>query len=333
MKIAKRNYTKEELLRYSNPEALYGARKVEIADGRACGQKLVEVKTLGGLRASFMEDRCLDIFDLEYKGVNLAFLSKNGLVPSASIDPELDSFARYWQGGFLLTSGLRNSGPPCTYKDEFFPVHGRVGFIPAENVNVCVCDEEIVISGKIRETALFGHSLELERKITIPSDGSKIIVNDKVSNLTAEAETIFLLYHINFGFPFLSEDLKLEFPAGEVKGRTASAQEKIDSHALISPPIDGEPEQVFFHMADKKDAKVNLTNEALGIKASVKYDTSRLPVLCHWKSMKSGDYALGIEPSTSTIRGRKEEIENGYDVSVPAFGSLEFGFEVSFEDV
>ena len=333
MKIMDSNYTKNELLRRCNPDALYGVRRVEIADGRGRGQRLIDVKTSGGLRASFMEDRCLDVLDFEYKGVNLAFLSKNGLVPSSSIDVETDSFAKYWQGGFLLTCGLRNVGPPCTYEGEFFPLHGRVGFMPAEDVSVAVCEEEIVIAGKVRETSLFGHNLELSRKISIPSDGSKIIVHDKVSNLAPEAETIFLLYHINFGFPFLSEDLNLEFPPGEVKGRTVAAQEKIDTHTIITPPIDGEPEFVFFHMADERDARAELTNKPLGIKATVKYDSSCLPILAQWKCMKSGDYALGIEPGTSFIRGRKDELEDGYDLSVPGFGSLEFGFEVSLEDI
>ena len=52
------------------------------------------------------------------------------------------------------------------------------------------------------ETALFGSRLEMERKISIPSDGAKINVCDTINNLTPETETVFLLYHINFGFPF-----------------------------------------------------------------------------------------------------------------------------------
>jgi len=333
MKIMNHIYTRKELLRYCNPNALYSARRVELVSGKGRGQKLIEVKTSGGLRASFMEDKCLDILDIEYKGVNLAFLSKNGLAPSASINMEADSFTKYWSGGFLLTCGLRNTGPSCVDNEEFFPLHGRIGFTPAEDVNIHVCENEIVITGKIRETALFGPNLELERKITIPSDGAKIIVNDTINNLAPEAEKIFLLYHINFGFPFLSEDLELEFPTGEVKGRTALAQEKIKDRALISPPIDGEPELVFFYLPDKKDVQVGLTNNQLLMKATVSYNSTHLPILSQWKSMKSGDYALGIEPGTSFIRGRKEELENGYDMSVQGFGTLEFGFEINLEDI
>ena len=331
MDIHGREYSREEILRRCNANAIYGARRVELVSGRGRGQRLVEVKTTAGLRASFLEDRCLDILELEYKGVNLAFLSKNGMVSTALANPETDSFTKYWAGGFLSTCGLRNTGPSCAIDGHFFPIHGHIGVTPAEYVNLEVGDKEIVITGKMRETALFGPCLEMERKITIPSDGAAIHIKDTIRNLTSEAETILLLYHINFGFPFLCEDLSLEFPKGEVRGRTDLAQEHIHSHTKITPPIDGEAELVYFHLTTDKDAKVILDNKKLGIRAAVHYDSEKLPVLSQWKSMGSGDYALGIEPGTSFIRGRKEEIENGYDIKLPPFGSLEYGFTVSLD--
>jgi hypothetical protein len=333
MKISGKEYSREELLRRNNPDALFGARRVELADGHGKGLRLIEVKTAAGLSASFAEDKCLDIIDLSYNGVNLAFLSKNGLVTAPLANPNADSFLKYWQGGFMSTCGLRNSGPSCRIDKEFFPFHGHVGQMPASRVNVKVDEEKIKIKGRIRESSLFGHCLEMERKITIPSDGASIKVKDTIYNLTPEPETILFLYHINFGFPFLSEDLVLKFPEAEVSGRTDLAQERIADHAKITPPIDGEPEVVYFHKPKEKDVEVSLTNKALGIKAAVSYDSENLPVLAQWKCMHSGDYALGIEPGTSHIRGRKEELENGYDVKVPGFGKLKLGFTVTFETV
>jgi len=269
---------------------------------------------------------------MEYKGVNLAFLSKNGIISTALTNPETDCFTKYWSGGFLYTCGLRNTGPSCYIDGEYFPLHGRIGITPAEQVNVSVDRNEIIITGKVRETALFGPCLEMERKITIPTGGAKITVIDTINNLTPETETVLLLYHINFGFPFLSEDLALDFPEGKIKGRTDLAENNIHNHKKITGPIDGEPELVFFHQPNEKHANVILTNEQLGIRATINYDNARLPVLSQWKSMRSGDYALGIEPGTSFIRGRKEEIENGYDIQVPGFGSLEYGVTIMLEE-
>jgi len=331
MEILGRKYTQEEIFRRCNPDVIYGARKIELSDGRGRGQRLIEVKTSAGLRASFSQDRCLDILDLEYKGVNLGFLSKNGIISTALTNPETDSFTKYWSGGFLATCGLRNTGPSCNIDGEFFPVHGCIGITPAENVTVFVDENKMIITGKIRETALFGACLEMERKITIPSSGAKITISDTIKNLTPETETVFLLYHINFGFPFLSEELAIEFPEGEVRGRTELAQENIDSRIKITPPIDGEPELVFFYQPKEQDAEVKLVNKGLGIKAVINYDSSRLPVLSQWKCMRSGDYALGIEPGTSFIRGREEELKNGYDIRLPGFASLEYGFAITLD--
>jgi len=333
MRIFGQEYSHEDLLRYSNASSIYGARRVELIQGRGRGQRLVEVKTAAGLRATFLEDRCLDICELEYQGVNLGFLSKNGIISTALANPETDSFTKYWSGGFLSTCGLRNTGPSCTVGSEFFPTHGHIGITPAEYVNLDVTPREVVISGKMRETALFGPCLEMTRKITIPSDGAKIIVKDTIRNLTPEAETIFLLYHINFGFPFLGEDLELYFPEGDVKGRTPEAEEAIDKHTEITPPIDEEPELVYFHLTKQKRATVNLTNQRLGINATIQYDSTKLPILAQWKCMRSGDYALGIEPGTSFICGRKAEIENGYDTQIEGFGTLECGFTINLDDI
>jgi len=335
MNINNKKYTREDILRRNNPSALYGARRIVIADGRARGHRMIEVKTSGGLRAMISEDRCLDIIDLEYKGVNLAFLSKNGIVNSSIANPENNSFAKYWQGGFLATCGLRNTGGACEVDDELFPIHGHIGQTQAEATNIYVDESVIAIIGIIRETSLFGHNLEMVRTITIPSDGAKITVKDVIHNLAPEDEAVFLLYHINFGFPFLNEDLELQFPKGAVRGRTEYAQSVITEHTKITAPIDGAQEVVFFHTPDegKSDVQVQLVNKLLGVRAAISYDRERLPVLAQWKCMRSGDYALGIEPGTSFIRGRKDELAHGYDIKIPGFGELSFGFTLEVDSL
>ena len=54
--------------------------------------------------------------------------------------------------------------------------------------------------------------------------------------------------------------------------------------------------------------------------------------MSQWECMCSGDYALGIEPGTKPFSGRKEELENGYDVQIPGFGSLKYGFSITLEE-
>jgi len=332
MKINDKSYTRKEIQLRANPATLYGTRRVELTHGRGRGHRLIEVKTAGGLRATLSEDKCLDIIDLEYRGVNLAFMSKNGIVNHPIANPDNPSFVKYWQGGFLATCGLRNAGNPCEQNGEYFPLHGHIGMTPAENINITEDDENIIITGKIRETSLFGHQLELVRTITIPVDGAKITVRDAVHNLAPEAETILLLYHINFGFPFLSEDLKAIYPKGEVRGRTDYAHSKLDEHTIITAPIESAQETVFFHDPADKDVRVVLENKPIGIKAELSWNRDELPILSQWRCMRAGDYALGIEPTTSYIRGRKEEMEHGYNLQIAPFGKLEFGFVLDLKE-
>ena len=42
-------------------------------------------------------------------------------------------------------------------------------------------------------------------------------------------------------------------------------------------------------------------NEKIKKSVSINYDKEKLPCLVEWKSMVSGDYALGIEPSTTSL--------------------------------
>ena len=327
MIIYGQEYTREDLLRRNNLQALYGARRVTVAEGRGKGQGLVEIKTTDGLRATILEDKCLDILDLEYRGINLGFLSKNGLVNENL--PETASFHQYWFGGFLSTCGIRNSGPPCTIDGEFFPFHGRIGVTAAEQISISIDDKLIAVEGTIRESALFGHCLEMRRRIEIPSDGASITIRDVISNLTPVPQPILMLYHINFGFPFLSEHLVAKFPEGEVRGRCKEAQAVVNSHNIFTEPKDGVPEHVFYHLPHAEYPRVLLSNNKLSLHATIDYKRCQFPILAEWRCMKPGDYALGIEPTTGYIVGRAESLANGYDTSVQAFSSLEFGCKIS----
>lgn len=242
MKVQGKDFSRRDLLRHCNPSALYGARRLIVSEGRGKGQGLIEVKTTAGLRLTLLEDKCLDILEMEYRGINLGFLSKNALVNENN--PEADTFLKYWQGGFLGTCGLRNVGAPCSVEGEFFPFHGRIGQSPADKIKISEKDELISISATVRESALFGHCLELERTIEIPADGATLRLKDVVRNLCPEPEPVFLLYHINFGFPFLSEALSANFPEGELKGRTAEAEAILGSHASFTAPVDGAAERL-----------------------------------------------------------------------------------------
>lgn len=336
-------------------DQLYSARRLQLLDGPGAGLRLVEVCTAAGLRAVFCEDRALDLYELHFQGANIGFLTKNGLAGANRSWTAPGEFAKTWPAGFLATCGLRNTGPDCTVDGEFHPLHGRIGQTPAEHISLTFdeADCRLTIGCQVRESALFGAHLVLKRRIEIDLLGSMIRYADTVSNRATEAETVFLLYHINFGYPFLGPELQLQFPESRPWPRTAAAVAGLGEYRTMTAPIDSRPEQVFFHVppavtidldqalnrtgyppADSAAdwAEVVLTQPRLGITARLQYRWSELPVLTEWKSMKSGDYALGIEPGTGLIRGRAAELAHGYDLILPGLAELTFGWSIRLQN-
>ena len=304
---------------------LYRVRRYQISEGPGAGIRMIDIRNAAGLHAVFNENHALDLFELTIRGINIGFMAKNDLVNTRVIPIPAD-FHRTWPGGLLATCGLRNTGPDQQEGDEYHPLHGLIGGGSAEQVSVSIDEQAraFIIEGLIRETAMFGHHLILRRKIIIALDTCRIRWEDCIENFDADPQPVFLLYHFNFGYPFLSPELELTFPPGEVIPRTAEAEKGLEDYRQITPPADGEPEQVFFHFPAQSQnsaglAAVELVQKKLKMKAKLLYNPEQLPVLSQWKSMKSGDYALGIEPGTSKIRGRIAELADAYPFILPGF--------------
>jgi hypothetical protein len=78
---------------------------------------------------------------------------------------------------------------------------------------------------------------------------------------------------------------------------------------------------------------VSLENPALKIGVRLSYDKSTLPILTQWKSLRSGEYVLGVEPGNSYLRGIDKEREAGQAGWIEAFGSMQFHTRLSFYDI
>jgi hypothetical protein len=332
-------------------------RPVTLNEGRAKGVTVIELLTAGGLALDLLPDNGLDIGQVSYKGVNLSWLSKNGYDSPAVWDPHEDEFVHSFPGGLVHTCGLRSVGPANRDGGEWHPLHGRYHGIAASCVAATVEREELtanhanhangreaaffVITGTVRETALFGCCLELRRRITVPVWGSSIIIEDTIENLSPKAEEFMLLYHCNFGYPLLSEKAVLELPSPrKTTPRTDFAKTGLGRECVFDAPIDGEEERVFFHdfgsggtASPAADPTVTLRNESVGIGASLSWSADTLPLFAEWRSMASGDYVLGLEPSNCRIMGRSAERANGSLRTLGAWECLRTKLRLEFSSI
>lgn len=302
---------KQELLkRVGSMQQLAYIRPVEYTQGRAKGLQAFEVKN-GPLTYRVLADKCLDVGEFTYKGVNFNFLSKPGLQGRNHYDTNGDEALRSIMGGLFFTAGLENICAPCTVDGKDYPMHGRIRTTPGENLSADACweDDTYVLrtAGEMREAELFGENMVLRRKIETRYGEKSITITDEIENQSFREEPLMLLYHINMGYPFLDEGTQILVPTRSVTARDETTKGHEDRWNVMDAPKDNEPEYVFIHepIANEQGNVVAcVINENLGLGLRLEYSARNLPRFMEWKSTASGDYVVGLEPSNSSVYGR-----------------------------
>ncbi|GAA0181308.1 aldose 1-epimerase family protein [Clostridium sediminicola] len=319
-----------------------GAKQYELSSGKGKGVSGIDVKTGTGFEFTVLPDRGMDIAWASYKGIPISFISKTGIVSSAHYNEQDLEFLRSFYAGLLTTCGLTYMGAPCEDQGEQLGLHGRISNIPAEDVSVYQEWENgefiIKIRGKVRESRVFGENITLTREISTKLGDNKIIINDIVENCGFNEQPLMMLYHCNFGYPFISEDTKLITNNNSIVPRNEHSQRGLDECKVFDEPIHNYMEEVFYHdiLADENgDAKAVLFNPTLGEKglgAYVKYNKEHLPNLIEWKQMGEGDYAVGLEPSTWYPDGRAIARDKGELLFIEPGEKKEFKIEIGILD-
>lgn len=288
-----------------------------IQEGRADHLRVVEVKN-DDLRFLVLADKCLDVAELEYKGMNLSFTSKPGLNGRNHFDTHGQEALRSIMGGLFFTCGLQNIGGPCESDGTEYPMHGRIRTTPAEHLCADAFWEGenyiLRISGEMREAELFGSNLLLRRTIRSVYGSGRLDITDEVENQSCEPAQMMLMYHCNFGYPFLEPGSRLILPSKNVRGREQWSENHLNHWETAVEPESGEMEYVFLHeLAQNEDGNsfAAIVNDQLGIGVRLDFNQKALPYFMEWMSMKRGDYVIGLEPSNSSVYGRKFHEKRG----------------------
>ena len=271
----------------SNLQQIASLRRYTLTQGREKGLDVIDCDN-GKLRFLLNASKACDIMQLYHKGQNTSFLSKNAFTAR-----ETDFLTRF-EGGMLYTCGLDSVGGR-----EGFPLHGSLHNIPAE-VITARCDENgIFVETIIRDSALFGKNLVLKRKVFSAIGADSVTVEDTLCNDGFKAEEYCLLYHINVGYPMLDDGAKLVANVKKTDGRTAWATQNAATMYEMSDCVPNQEETCYY--LELPDNEITLVNKKVGKTFTVSYTGKTLPHFLEWKSMASGDYALGLEPATTRL--------------------------------
>lgn len=345
MELYGKKITKNNVSKYvGDISQIADAREAKLTSGKADGVRVIDVKTGSGLAFTVVPSRCLDIAWTEFKGIPIAHISKTGMVSPAFYDKEGLEFLRGFYCGMMTTCGLTYLGAPCVDEGKKLGLHGRISNMPAMDVSVQKewegDDYVIRIKGKVQESCVFNENLVLSREISVKMGGKSICVKDSIENLGFEEQPLMLLYHVNFGYPIVSEDTVLITPKAKTVARDAEAQKGINDFMKFQEPTPGYHEQVFYHDVEPSaDGFIfaALFNVKIGLGAYVKSNKKQLKHLMEWKMMGGSDYVVGLEPSNCKPEGRGKARERGELETIKPGETrcfeLEFGILESKEEI
>ncbi len=276
--------------RISNWKQVASLRRYTVTEGTEKGMDILDCDT-GRIRFLLNVNKACDVMQLYHKGQNMSFVSKNGFMQR-----ELPFLNRF-EGGMLYTCGLDSIGGR-----EGYELHGSLHSTPAEILRA-ECDETgICVEALIRNTALFGKNLVLRRTVRAEVGGERILLTDSLHNAGFREEEYCLLYHINVGYPMLDVGARLVADVERCDARTEWSAQNAQTIREMSLPVPNQEEMCYFLKLGRPE--VSLVNETIGKKLTVSYSQDTLPYFVEWKSMASGDYALGLEPCTTELDDR-----------------------------
>ncbi|MDR1586246.1 MAG: aldose 1-epimerase family protein [Treponema sp.] len=297
---------------YGHQSQLYGVEEHRLIGGKGDGMRLLEAKNGRGVEFTVAADRCADISRISYRGVNLGYFAPCGYVAPQYYDTEPAGmgFLKSFTAGFITTCGLTSAGFPCEDDGEKVPLHGDISHTPAEHIYSVIEDGKIKIRALILNAWMFHQKLELNREIALSLSENYLEITDRVKNRGTETYPLMLLYHINFGYPMLTERAVMRIFSKEKHPFNEIAAKNLDEWDKLTPPSDDFIEQCYYHFFEK-EGKASLYNPDLKIGVTLSFDINELPYMVQWKLLKTRDYVIGFEPGNCHALGRDKMRQEG----------------------
>lgn len=305
--MAKANYPWQG--KVTNHTQIGGIELATLENGPGRGTRIANINTGTGLRYKVVIDRACDIADASFNQHSLCWHSHGGITaPSPDKKPGLEWLYTFF-GGLVTTCGLSHIGAPNNENG----IHGRISNIPAELISVIQPDIaagllDMSITAIMKETKVFGTSLELKRTISSTLGKSTIKIHDVVTNRANTPSPLKLLYHCNFGWPLVDEGADIIYN-GKCTSFGRDCDNKIfnskHNYKKIPAPLEthrgtGEACGLIDIKPDKNGVcTTGIVNSKIGLSVMMKFKKKQLPYLTNWQHFGPGEYVTGLEPGTN----------------------------------
>lgn len=313
----------------------WSVRKTTLHGGSQEGVELVRVDT-GALRFDVIPTRGMSVRRVNAGDVRLGWDSPvKQVVHPRHVDLQ-DHGGLGWLTGFnewMVRCGVAFAGHPGEDNGRLLTLHGRIGNIPASEVEVVV-DDRIRVRGLVEERMFKFGIFELWTEISTEPGSRTIRIEDRLVNRSAYAQEYQVIYHSNYGPPLLEKGSKVVAPVKEIFPFDAYAAKDLATYETYLGPTKDYGEQVYCirpHADDRGFTTVVLHDAAGTRGVAVRYDTSTLPAFTLWKNTDTlaDGYVTGLEPGTGYPYNRSVERKAGRVPKLEAGGEVRFRVEVT----
>lgn len=312
-----------------HPSQLMGVEEYRLIGSKGDGMRLMTVRNASGLEVTVSPDRACDISRVIFKGSNMNYISATGYVAPAYYDSTGTNWLKSFNGGFLTTCGLTAVGAPCVDEGEALPLHGSIANTPCEHVFWFEDDESFTITAETDDSVQFGDKMHMTRRIRIAKESNTIELTDRIENRSDRRTPLMVLYHMNMGYPLLSEKSEVTVNSVRVEPRNGHAAEDLGTWDKMLEPTPGFEEQCYYHYFGES-AKAGIYNPDINKGLVIEFDPKVLDTLTEWKMMGIRDYVLGLEPGNCTPDGRDVLRREGRLRFLEPGAEAEFSFRVVF---
>ncbi len=323
-------------------------RKTTLNGGRQAGVELIEISN-GVVRLRICPTRGMGIIDGSFRSHFLGWHSPVSEIVHPQYVNLYDLGGRgghYGFNEFLNRCGIEWSGEMGddevvdnmgSRRSVFLPLHGKVGWTPASRVVLHATDDSLVLEGDIPEQNVFGVNYVLRTRLTLRHGSSSIEISDSLCNLGAVPGEYEMLYHTNFGPPFLDEGARFFGTYNRVIPRDDHAAAGLDDMRRFAGPTAGFGEQVFlFRAAGDSAGRAHqvLCNATESLAAHVSFSIDTLPYAILWKrtaAIEDG-YVAGLNPCSDLPNRRFVERKERRVGMLGAHDEIEFRHTIELVD-